>query len=343
MKRMSVLAAGLLPLLLPGFAQSASSAAGNGPYVVPTAALYDDLSRLAARVKSANDAAFVGATIVIYDPQAFGILPMYPSGVRQFWAAMDSMCDITERTTPITAEAASDVLSGAGAAASGLGALITAVTPNFAIQGQSITIDNNALIAAFVKIVGNNAVVIPAYLPAATASSTPDCNNYRKSSSFTALWEGAAAEILKVKIKLKDATSDAKKKEIQAVIDSYQAMRDGYLASDKGPSLYSKVTAAESLWNALNGKAGKTPLILDLKLDLAGIDSTTTTELFWKTTRFSDDLLAHYFLFSIQNGRLQLENEDTVTVMTKDKNVKRYGSTPKLPGKQTSTTSSNRK
>ena len=105
-------------------------------------------------------------------------------------------------------------------------------------------------------------------------------------------------------------------------------MRDGYLASDKGNSTYSKLTVAETLWNLLNAKDGKTPVILDMKLDSAGIDSTTTTVLFWKTTKFSDNLLAHYFLFTITEGALHLANEGTVVIATRDQDVRNYGIGP---------------
>jgi hypothetical protein len=325
MKRSSVFVAGILPFLMPGFAQSASPASGNGPFVVPTAAAYNDLRQVAKTIRDENPDTFSHAKIIIYDQQAFGALSMYPGGVLQVRDAMKRMCEIA-KSDVVSAQAASDELSGAGAAASGLGALISAVTPAFAIQGQSFTIDNNALIAVFVKTMGQD-VVIPAYLPAAIPSAGLGCTDVPRSGSFTSVWKAAEAESLLVKAKLDAAETDDQKKQIQAVLDAYQAMRDGYLSTDKGSSLYSKISAAETLWNILrNSKAeGKTPVIIDMKIDSAGIDSTTRTVLFWRNTKFSDNVLAHYFVFVIDaDNKLSLKNGNIVIVATRDKDVHDY-------------------
>jgi hypothetical protein len=291
--------------------------------VAPTASAYNDLKRVAETIRDENAGTFSGATIIIYDAQAFGAIGMYPGSVQQLRTAMRSMCDLTEPGL-VSAEAASDVLSGAGTAASGLAALINAVTPAFAIQGQAFTIDNNALIAAFIRTVGQE-VVIPAYLPAATPSTVPSCGDAQKSGSFTSLWVSAEAESFRVKAKINAAKTDSEKKALQTALDSYQAMRDGYLSTDKGASLYSKMSLAETLDNILRPAANNRPLIIDMKIDAAGIDSTTQTILFWRSTKFSDNVLVHYFVYAFEPGnKLHLKNANIVTIVTQDKDLKDY-------------------
>ncbi len=332
MKRLSVLAAAWLPFLMPGFAQSASSASGNGPFVVPTSSAYADLDKVVTAINNTNSETLKDRKVIFYDPQTFGTLPMYPSAVDQAKDVLRRLCARAESDL-VSAEAAADVLSGAGTAASGLAALLGAVTPAYAIQGQAFTIDNNALIAAFLKARPDS--IIPAYLAPAAASSLPECGEAPYSRSFAALWAAAAKEAVKVRALFKPDITDAQRKLIQDALDYYQAMRDAYLAADKGPSLYSKLSVAETLWDALNvTDVNKLPVILDMKIDSAGIDSSTRTILFWKKTTFSDNLLVHYFLFTVTRQEavgtgapaytLQLAKADTVNVITRDQNEKTY-------------------
>lgn len=324
MKAIRVFAMALLPVFSSGYAQSATAASGTGPFVVPTASAYEDLTRLAKQIETENAPYFSGATVIVYDQQAFSMLAMYPGSVRQLQAQMSALCDVAFPDV-IHAEATSDVLSGAGAAASGLGALITAITPAYAIQGQAFAIDNNALIAAFANTMGQK-VVIPAYLSGAAPASGINCGNFDKSASFASLWDAAAAVVPLVKAKLKAASSDDAKKAIQAVLDSYQNVRDGYLSTDKGNSLYSKITVAEAFSTLL--KNANKPVVIDMKLDAAGIDSTTRTVLFWKSTKYSDNLLAHYFVFSLDKG-VQLVHGNTAVTTTLNKNVNSFGAQSK--------------
>lgn len=83
-----------------------------------------------------------------------------------------------------------------------------------------------------------------------------------------------------------------------AKLEAYQKGRGSYLAADKTPSLLSRLLVAENLLDAINEAPRETRMI-DLRLDGTGFDSTSRQVLFWKTTTFSANAMAHYYLFEL--------------------------------------------
>lgn len=307
-----------------GVAQTAA-ASGNGPYAAPLTSAYADLS--AAARKIVNDNSLSGAVVVLYDAQTFATLSAYPAAVEQLRSSMSKLCAATPGQFGSRLVPSLDF----GGAASGLTALLGAVTPQYAIQGQSVTFDNTALLAAFVHAAGDN-VIIPAYLmPAPQRGNVLTCeqeSQWKASNSVADLWAGGAKAWSDTAKSVAAAPNDVAKKALQERVDSYQKVADLFIApaSDKGPAPLAKLLMVESLLRQIpDGKPAK---VIDLKLDAAGIDSTTRTVLFWRSTKFSSTVMAHYTLMNLTKDGTAVElkpyKTDSVVILNRVKDAEKY-------------------
>ncbi len=276
-----------------GFSSAQPAAAtGNGPYAAPLAAAYADLTNAANKIVAAGD--LHAKVVVIYDQPTFATLASYPVTIDQLRLAMRGLC-------PAVPEAQLVPALDIGGALQGLTGLLNTLTPNYAIQGQAVTFDNTALIAALAHQIGSS-VIFPAYLMPAATRNTLDCGNYSSSVSVADLWVAAVARAAVVAMNaasMPDSTDlqKAAKKAVQDKVDKFQKLADSFLATDKGPSALSKLLVAESLLRQVQGSS---PVkVIDLKLDAAGVDSTTRTILWWKSTKFNCTVMAHYTLMNM--------------------------------------------
>jgi hypothetical protein len=324
----------LLSVLAPVFAQAGTAAQGSGLLVAPSAAAYADLVNAAKRIVQDNPG-LTGKTVVIFDAQAFGLIPTYQTSVQLMKDAMRGLCAV--ETPGLVAHALVPSLD-IGGAASGLAALLQALSPAYTIQGQGLTFDNNALVAAFAKALQPGPVIVPAYLVPASPPLQPlACQAAPASDSLAAVWHAAAAEAGKLRDLLAavPTAETARKKQLQDALDAFQKVRDTYLAVDKTSSLLGKLLGVETL--ALAFKDPEKVAVIDLKIDSVGIDSTTRTLLFWRKSTFSCNVMVHYFILSAKGAgtsfTLNLTNEDTVIVMTKDINQKGFATSAMPAGR----------
>jgi hypothetical protein len=126
------------------FAQAPSGAAGSGPYAGPSVGAYALVANAAEKIVADNH--LKGQRVVIYDAQVFSLLPTYQTAVLHLRQTMKGVC-ATTMSTEVFLVPSLDI----GGAASGLAALLNAVTPAYAVQGQALPFDNSALVAAFAK------------------------------------------------------------------------------------------------------------------------------------------------------------------------------------------------
>lgn len=298
-----------------------AAAPSGGPYSAPLAAAYADLTNAATRI--VNDNGLSGTTIVIYDAQTIATLSSYQSAVEQLRSAMTKLCPASSGGFTAHVVPSLDV----GGAASGLAALLQAVTPAYSIQGQSITFDNTALIAAFARAAGNN-VIFPAYLsPAAKHDNILSCEQSASSLSVADLWFATAKAASDLVKSAAAAPNEAAKKPLQDKLDAFQKVSDSFIASDKGPSTLSKLLIAESLLRQIPDKS--TVKVIDLKLDSVGIDSTVKTVLFWKSTQFTCTVMAHYTLMNLSKDGTVIDlkpyKTDSVIILSKVKDADKFG------------------
>ncbi len=287
MKKLAVLL--VLAAEAAGGQSPTAAPAGSGPYVAPTSAAYSLLTNAARKILEDVHANVKGAhTLVVYDEAAFANLGFYPSAVESLREATEKMCQLNGQAKP--AFGARDE-AGVGAVATGLAALIGVTLPAYAIQGQAAkTIDNAALVGALTAEAKREGMTIvnPAYLLQAPAGAAVDCGSAGKSGSFAGLWAAAAAQARKLAGNAGAADT----------LKAYQAIVDADLAADKGLPIYSKMLQAETLLQSMGGWAQAA--VVDVKLDGVGIESTTRTMLWWRITRFSSNVLAHYTILSVQ-------------------------------------------
>lgn len=307
----------LLPAVL--FVGSLEAQSAPAPYAIPSSAAYADLNNAAKKIVSDAGLSTSGR-IVIYDPQMFSMIPVYEGAVQNLRDALASLCADAAAPDP-RADLAPPTLD-IGGAASGLAALITAVTPSYSTQGQAVAFDNSALVAAFAAQFGDH-VVIPGYLvPPKPAPAS--CEN-RDSASFGALWEGASIKASALTEELRTAPS-ARQKVIKKKLEAHQKVRDAYLAVDKGTSLFAKMRSVEGLLVELQAQGG-TFSVIDLKLDGVGMDSTIRTIIGFRTSKLSCSVQAHYVLLrgEYKGNSLNLKVNKVGTVNTLAKDLK-FGS-----------------
>ena len=273
---------------------------GNGMVAAPTAAAYQELTN--ASNKMLTDLSRVlpqAKTVILYDPKVFSAIPYYASTTELVRDAATDLCNSEGGA------ASAHILSGVdlGEAAQGLASLVQLTIPNYAIQGQALTLDNSALLASFAAAAraGGYVVVNPTYLLPAVSQSKLNCQTAKTSTSLADLWRFANSEAAAKQ--QRSTTRQAPNSTIQA----FTATRQALTASDKGPSLMARVLAAESLAKA--AEHSDSVAIIDMRLDAADIDSTTRTVLWWHKSKFSANIAAHYWIFAVhaQDGQFEIQ------------------------------------
>lgn len=312
-------------LISPVFAQSAAgAAAGNGPFVVPTSAAYADLTNAADQMVVDLKQTFPGAkTALLYDQATFSAISYYQSALDQVGQIFQGICDAEKQPS----SSARPRLLGpidVGTAASGLAGLIALTLPSYAIQGQPVTIDNTALIGAFAVEASRAGLgfVNPVYLmPAVIKNSALNCG--QTSVSLAELWSATAREANKARL-----LPGADKSPLKDALDAYSTVRGVLLAADKGAPLLGKLLVVETMGKLITDPGSVA--VIDMRLDGVGIDSTTRTVLWWRTTKFSSNVLAHYSLLSVKGTgadfSLELRKPGYVNVMTKDMKQNQFAS-----------------
>jgi hypothetical protein len=316
----------LTALAASSFGQASTGASGSGPYAAPSAAAYSILENAAHKIVADNPA-IKSKTVVLYDQQTFGMISTYQTAVEHMRKTLKALCQAPSVETPKALIPTLDI----GGAASGLAALVTALTPSYAIQGQALPFDNSTLVAAFAKEVGAN-VVYPGYLLPAGKQTDVTCQKVDDATSLVDLWYGAAAQAatLRAEIDKITGTTDAdkaKKKALQDKVDTYQKVAETYVAIDKGTSLLAKLLVVESLLRT----AGVTDVpVIDLKLDAVGMESVTRTWLGTKKVSFAASVLAHYTLLTLTKtaGTFTLtpSRTDLVSIYLKVPNEDKFAS-----------------
>ncbi len=300
-------------------AQSAAVAGGTGLYVAPASGAYSLLANVSNKMLMDIQARVPGVqAVVLYDQATFGNVPYYVSAVDQIKIALRSLCGVPG--THVEGIGPADL----GTAASGLAALINVTLPSYAINGQAITtIDTSALAGVFATVAraGSVAVINPVYLMPAKAAGGGSCGNYETIQSIATLWTLAALEARRLA-----ATAAATVEPGKSALAQFQKLNDVYLAADKGMPLLSKLLIVESLLFSITDP-GHTAVI-DMKLDGAGIDSTTRTILWWRSTRISSNVLAHYSILKVERDgsrlTLTLDKPGYANFMMKNVDQKRF-------------------
>jgi hypothetical protein len=90
--------------------------------------------------------------------------------------------------------------------------------------------------------------------------------------------------------------------------------------------MLSKLLTAESLLRKVpDGQAIK---VIDLRLDSVGIDSTTRTVLFWRSTKFNSAVMAHYTVLNFSRTGssidLQAVKSNNVAVFSRANNADKF-------------------
>jgi len=322
----------------PAFAQ-VTVPGGTGLYVAPSSGAYALLTTAASQMLTDVQSSVPNPNVVvIYDHATFSNVPYYPSAIAQIKYALTGLCPAPAGLR--TSVAPVDV----GNAASGLAALIGVTLPAYAINGQAIsTIDTSALVGSFASVAKEKSITVinPVYLLPAKVEDEVDCKSYQTSQSIAALWALAATQAQDLAAKLAAAKEDAdkaaaRKKAIdKAALERYQKLSDVYLAADKGIPLLSKLLIVESLLRSITCPAHTA--VIDMKLDGAGIDSTTRTILWWRSTTFSSNVLAHYYILKVDQDDNQLTltllKPGSVNFMMKDVPLKQFAGSMTPTGK----------
>jgi hypothetical protein len=261
-----------------------ADAQGNGVIAAPTAAAYQELTNASYKMLKDLTAVLPQArTVVLYDPNIFSVIPYYLSTTDLVRTAAEGLCGPEPGAiAPRTIGASLDI----GEAAVGLAGLVQLAVPTYASQSQALPLDNSALVASFATAArtAGYVVVNPAYLLPAVSQSALNCQSARASNSLSDLW--------------KFANSEASRQAPNAALQAFQKMRQALTSSDKGSPLIGRVLAAESLARALDNPAQAA--VIDMRLDAADIDSTTKSLLWWRKAKFSANIAAHYWIFSVR-------------------------------------------
>lgn len=293
---------------------------GNGVVAAPTAAAYENLRNASNKILA--DLRMVlpqTKTIILYDPAVFAVIPYYASTTDLLRTAATNICNAEGST--FGARAITPTID-IGSAASGLASLLQLSIPNYAIQGQNLTLDNSALVGSFATAAKDAGleVVNPSYLLPAVSEHTLTCQSIRTTNSAADLWKFVNSEAAAAQPK-------AQSKLLQDSLDGFQKVRDVLLTTSANtPSLLGKLLSAESL--ALAVQQPSSVSVIDMRLDAADIDSTTKTVLWWRKTKFSSNVAAHYWIFSVHGGGTQfgitLAQPGYVNILRKNIDLKSF-------------------
>ena len=263
---------------------------GNGVVAAPTAAAYQELTN--ASNQMLKDLAHIlpqAKTVILYDPNLFSVIPYYASTTELVRGAAADLCNLPGGIASAHILSSVDI----GEAAQGLASLVQLTIPNYAIQGQALTLDNSALVGSFAAAARASGYVVvnPTYLLPAVSQSKLTCETAKTSTSLADLWRFANSEAGAQQARLISRQAPS------AAIQAFVALRQALNSSDKGPPLMARVLAAESLWKVIQHP--EEVAVIDMRLDAADIDSTTRTVLWWHKSKFSANIAAHYSIFSV--------------------------------------------
>lgn len=301
-------------------AQNIPPTSGNGPYVAPLSIAYSELTNagnaIVSDIKQQPTFARV-TTVVIYDATMFAAVPYYSTAVQQVKQEFGDLC----RTGGVQPRVLAPI--DIGSAAAGLTALINATVPYTVTQGQPVTFDNTALIAAFTAVAQRQGLTVlnPAYVLPASKVQNLSCATYGASESFADLWNGLQVQATQLRI-----APHADQDPVKSMLAHYQTLSDLYLNAEKGLPLAAKMLLVESLERAITDPGSA--VITDMHLDAAGIDTTTRSLLWWRKTTFSSTVLAHYALLSVQGARpsytVALQKSGNVNILVQNLNRKDF-------------------
>jgi hypothetical protein len=297
-------------------------AQGTGVVAAPTSAAYADLTNAANKMLADIRSALPQAKIVIlYDANAFSVVPYYAGAADLIRKAATNIC-AAEHTT-LGARAIVPTVD-IGTAAQGLATLLQLTIPAYTVQGQNLTLDNSALIGSFAtaaKATGYE-VVNPSYLLPAVSQSSLDCQNVAASKSLADLWAFANNESNAAQ------SNAASKPGLKDALDAFQKLKTVMtVPGDKNAPVLGRALTIESLAHSLEEPADVA--IIDMKLDAANIDSTTKSVLWWRKTKFSANVAAHYWIFAAHGSGSQfaitLVEPGYVNILRKDVDLKTFG------------------
>jgi hypothetical protein len=303
-------------------APAGAEAQGNGVIAAPSAAAYADLTDVATKMLGDIHSALPQANIIIlYDATTFAAIPYYASTTDLVRTAAENLCAAEKSGFgPRAIVPTLDV----GSAAAGLASLIQLTIPSYAIQGQNLTLDNSALVGSFATAAKETgyAVINPSYLLPAVSQKHVTCADFRTSDSLADLWSFINSEAAA------DQAKAAGNKTLQDALDGFQKLKDVVLtAADKAPPLLGRALAVESLARSLEQPARVA--IIDMRLDAANFDSTTKTILWWRKTKFSANVSAHYWIFAAHGKGSQfgivLVEPGYANILTRNQDLKSYG------------------
>lgn len=304
-----------MPIILHGQAQ------GNGVVIAaPTAEAYVELTNASDKILADLRSALPQArTIILYDAAAFTVVPYYPGTTDLVRTAAATICDAEAMAAPRAVVPTVDI----GSAAQGLASLVQVTLPTYSTQGQNLALDNSALVGSFATAASESGytVVNPAYLLPAISQLDLDCQKAKGSGSLADLWKFVNSEAIAMQ---KRAES---KQPLKDALDALQNLKDILLASsDKGASLLARSLQAESMARAVGQQSQVA--VIDMRLDAANIDSTAKTMLWWRKTKFSANIAAHYWIFSATGTNAQfavtLVHPGYVNILQKDVNLKTF-------------------
>lgn len=310
----------LFSIAIPAAAQYVPPTQGNGPYVAPLSAAYSELTNAGNAILSdiKQQPPFAHATtVVIYDANTFAAIPYYPTAVQQVKQEFGDLC----RTGGAQPRVLAPIDIGSAAAA--LVSLANATLPYTVIQGQPVTFDNSALIAAFTAVAQSQGMIVlnPTYLLPATKLRNLTCSTYSTSDSFADLWSGIQARATELR-----NTPGSDQDPLKSMLIRYQTVSDSYLSAEKGLPLAAKMLLVESFEKSISDPA--TAVITDVHLDAAGIDTTSRAILWWRKTTFSSTVLAHYALLAVQGAKpsytVSLQKSGNVNILVQNLNQKKF-------------------
>jgi hypothetical protein len=255
--------------------------------------------------------------VILYDANAFSVIPYYSGAIDLMRKAAASICSAESAISP-RLEPTLDF----GSAASGLAALLQLTVPAVSVQGQNLTLDNSALVGSFATAAEATGfeVVNPAYLLPAVSQTTLDCRKAADSNSLADLWTFANNESSAAQAKApnKPALKDA--------LDAFQKLKTVMTSADKSPPILGRALTIESLAHSVQQPSEVA--IIDMRLDAADIDSTTKSVLWWRKTRFSANVAAHYWIFSAHGTGSQfaisLVKPSYVNILQKNVDLKSF-------------------
>jgi hypothetical protein len=294
---------------------------GTGVVAAPSAAAYADLTNISTKMLGDIHSSLPHASIIIlYDATTFAAVPYYAGTTELVRTAAANLCAAEKAGFSARVVPSLDV----GTAASGLASLIQLTIPNYAIQGQTLNLDNSALVGSFATAAKETGytVINPAYLLPAVAQRHLTCADFEVSTSLADVWAFLNSEAAA------DQAKATASKPLNDALDAFQKMKDVLLTSgDKGPPLLGRALAVESLAHSVELPAQVA--VVDMRLDAANIDSSTKTILWWRKTKFSANVSAHYWIFSAQGSGTQfgivLVEPGYANILTKNQDLKGYG------------------